>query len=73
VLQGFYLKENWKNLYLMTGYGHLVGLAMNSTDRRETPKTVCDPCPITSSSELFDMSEYPWPNGWIPTSFPAAL
>ena len=73
VLQGFYIKENWKNLYTLTAYGYFVGLVMNSTGRRETLKTVCDSCLITSSSELFDMSEYPWPNGWIPTSSPAAL
>ncbi len=38
VLQGFYIKENWKNFNLLTSYRNFVGLAMNSTDLRENRK-----------------------------------
>lgn len=38
VLQGFYLKENWKKFYLLTSYPLFVGLAINSTDLRENRK-----------------------------------
>ena len=51
----------------------LVGLAMNSTDRQEQPKTVCDSCQITSFFVPLNTSEHPWHNGWIPTSSPAVL
>lgn len=38
VLQGFYIKENWKNFNLLTSYRNFVGLAINSTDLRENRK-----------------------------------
>ena len=46
---------------------------MNSTDRQEQPKTVCDSCQITSFFVPLNTSEHPWHNGWIPTSSPAVL